>query len=323
MTDRDGTTNGSGPTHKVRFVTATSLFDGHDASINIFRRILQASGAEVIHLGHNRSAFDIVEAAIDEDAHAVAITSYQGGHMEFYRYIRDLLVERGAEHIRIFGGGGGTILPSEGDELSDYGVTRIYSPDDGRALGMQGMVADMMARADFPTGQLPDSFDLGALSTGRRDLIASLISAAENYGDKYADVFETLEERARASVAPVVGITGTGGSGKSSLVDELLRRLLLDFGELAVAIISVDPSKRKSGGALLGDRIRMNTLPHPRAYMRSLATRQANLSVSPHIHRAVDVVKAAGFDLVILETSGIGQADTEIVDYSLSDAKAD
>ena len=315
MTDRNGA-EGPQTAHKIRFVTATSLFDGHDASINIFRRILQASGAEVIHLGHNRSALEIVEAAIDEDVQAVAVTSYQGGHMEFYRYIRDLLVERDAGHIRIFGGGGGTILPSEGDELARYGVTRIYSPDDGRALGMQGMVADMLAKSDFPTGELPDDLDLGALDAGNRRLIANLISAAENYGDKYAEVFDEIESKARRSTAPVIGVTGTGGSGKSSLVDELLRRMLLDFADLKVAIISVDPSKRRSGGALLGDRIRMNTLPHPRAYMRSLATRQSNLSVSPHIHRAVDVVKAAGFDVVILETSGIGQSDTEIVDYS-------
>ena len=298
----------------MRFVTATTLFDGHDASINIFRRILQASGAEVIHLGHNRSGLEIVGAAIDEDAHAIAVTSYQGGHMEFYRYLRDLLVERDAAHVRLFGGGGGTILPTEGEELASYGVTRIYSPDDGRHMGLQGMVADMLSRSDFPTGQIPDDFDLDTLADNRS--VATLISAAENYAEKYQDVFDDLEERARRTNAMVVGITGTGGSGKSSLVDELVRRLLLDFADLRVAIISVDPSKRKSGGALLGDRIRMNSLPHPHAYMRSLATRQANLALSPHVHHAVNVVKAAGFDLVLLETSGIGQSDTEIVDYS-------
>jgi methylmalonyl-CoA mutase len=308
--------HGPSLTNKVRFITATTLFDGHDASINIFRRILQASGAEVIHLGHNRSGLDIVEAAIDEDAHAIAVTSYQGGHMEFYRYLRDLLVERGAEHIRIFGGGGGTILPAEGSELAEYGVTRIYSPDDGRELGLQGMVLDMLSRSDFATGQLQDDFTLDELTPGNRSAIAGLISAAENYGEKYEDIFEALESRAAGSQAPVVGITGTGGSGKSSLVDELVRRLLLDFGDLHLAIISVDPSKRRSGGALLGDRIRMNSLPHPRVYMRSLATRQANLALSPHVHHAVNTVKAAGFDLVILETSGIGQSDTEIVDSS-------
>jgi methylmalonyl-CoA mutase len=302
--------------NKVRFVTATTLFDGHDASINIFRRILQASGAEVIHLGHNRSGLDIVDAAIQEDAHAVAVTSYQGGHMEFYRYLRDLLVERGSEHIRIFGGGGGTILPEEGDELAAHGITRIYSPDDGRSLGLTGMVADMLTRSDYPTGELAADFDIDTLTTSNPAVVARLISAAENYGDKYADVWERVERLAERAEAPVVGITGTGGSGKSSLVDELVRRLLTDFDDMRVAIISVDPSKRRSGGALLGDRIRMNSLPHPRAYMRSLATRQANLALSPHIHHAIDTVKAAGFDLVVLETSGIGQSDTEIVDYS-------
>jgi methylmalonyl-CoA mutase len=302
--------------NKVRFVTATALFDGHDASINIFRRILQASGAEVIHLGHNRTGLDIVETAIEEDAHAIAVTSYQGGHMEFYRYLRNLLIEKEAGNIRLFGGGGGTILPTEGEELIADGITRIYSPDDGREMGLQGMVSDMLHRSDFATGELGDDFDLDELTVGNTKVVAKLISAAENYAEKYADVFELIEERARVSLAPVVGMTGTGGSGKSSLVDELLRRFLLDFEHLRIALISVDPSKRKSGGALLGDRIRMNSLPHPRAYMRSLATRQANLALSPHVHHALNVAKAAGFDLVVLETSGIGQSDTEIVDLS-------
>lgn len=302
--------------NKVRFVTATTLFDGHDASINIFRRILQASGAEVIHLGHNRSGHDIVQTAIEEDAHAIAVTSYQGGHIEFFKYLRDLADERDASHIRIFGGGGGTILPSEGEELQAYGITRIYSPDDGRNLGLQGMVTDMLARSDFATGELADDFDVGRLSTGNPGVVAQLISAAENYPEKYADTFEKVEKLAIASRAPVVGITGTGGSGKSSLVDELVRRFLVDFSDLRLAVISVDPSRRRSGGALLGDRIRMNSLPHERAYMRSLATRQSNLALSPHIGKALDVVKAAGFDLVVLETSGIGQSDTEIVDFS-------
>jgi methylmalonyl-CoA mutase len=302
--------------NKVRFVTATTLFDGHDASINIFRRILQASGAEVIHLGHNRTGLDIVDTAIEEDAHAIAVTSYQGGHMEFYRYLRDLLVERDAGHIRIFGGGGGTILPDEGEELARYGVTRVYSPDDGRQMGMQGMVSDMLARSDFATGELGADFDLDDLEAGNTRMVATLISAAENFPEKYQDVFEQIEVRAAVSPAPVVGITGTGGSGKSSLADELLRRFLLDFEELTIAVVSVDPSKRRSGGALLGDRIRLNSIPHPRAYMRSLATRQANLALSPHVQRAIEVVKAAGFDLVLLETSGIGQSDTEIVDFS-------
>ncbi len=302
--------------NNVRFVTATTLFDGHDASINIFRRILQASGSEVIHLGHNRSGLDIVDAAIQEDAQAIAVTSYQGGHMEFYRYLRDLLVERGAAHIRIFGGGGGTILPSEGDELAAYGISRIYSPDDGRELGLTGMVADMLAKSDFPTGVLEKDFDVATLGAEDPATVARLISAAENYTEKYTDIWEQVEARALESSALVVGITGTGGSGKSSLVDEIVRRLLLDFADLRLAVISVDPSKRRSGGALLGDRIRMNTLPHPRVYMRSLATRQSNLALSPYVQHAVNIVKAACFDLVILETSGIGQSDTEIVDRS-------
>ena len=302
--------------NKVRFVTATSLFDGHDASINIFRRILQASGVEVIHLGHNRSVRDIVEAAVEEDVHAIAVTSYQGGHMEFFRYLRDLLTERGGEHIRVFGGGGGTILPEEGEKLADFGITRVYSPDDGRTLGLTGMVADMLARSDYPTGELDSDFDLETLTTGNPAVVARLISAAENFDDKYAEIWEQTEERAGRSDAPVIGVTGTGGSGKSSLVDELVRRLLADFEEMRIGIVSVDPSKRRSGGALLGDRIRMNSLPHPRAFMRSLATRQSNLALSPHVARTLDIVKAAGYGLVILETSGIGQSDTEIVDFS-------
>ncbi|HEY5889871.1 MAG TPA: methylmalonyl-CoA mutase family protein [Acidimicrobiia bacterium] len=303
------------PTNNVRFVTATTLFDGHDASINIFRRILQSQGAEVIHLGHNRTGLDIVETAIEEDAHAIAVTSYQGGHNEFYRYLRDLLVERGSGHINIFGGGGGTILPDEGGALAEYGVTRIYSPDDGRELGLLGMVADMISRSDYPLGEL-NGFTVDDLTVANRAVVARLISAAENYGHKYEDIFEEVNSVALRSDTPVIGVTGTGGSGKSSLVDELIRRVLADFEEINVAVISVDPSKRKSGGALLGDRIRMNSLPHPRTYMRSLATRRANLSLSPHVGTAVDVVKAAGYDLVILETSGIGQSDTEIVDLS-------
>ncbi len=303
------------PVNKVRFVTATTLFDGHDASINIFRRMLQASGAEVIHLGHNRSGLEIVDTAVEEDAQAIAVTSYQGGHMEFFRYLRDLLVERGCEHIRIFGGGGGTILPAEGAELMEYGVTRIYSPDDGRSLGLQGMVDDMLAKADVPTGEL-NGASIEDLSPADHLLVARLISAGENYPDKYADLFEQLSERAAASNVLVIGVTGTGGSGKSSLVDELVRRFLLDFEEKTIALIAIDPSKRKTGGALLGDRIRMNAIPHPRAFMRSLATRQANLSLSPAVRSTLDVVKAAGFDLVILETPGIGQSDSEIVDFS-------
>jgi len=302
------------PANNVRFLTATNLFDGHDAAINIFRRLLQNAGAEVVHLGHNRSAEEVVTAAIEEDVQAVAVTSYQGGHMEFFRYLRDLLVGGGAPHVRIFGGGGGTILPAEGAELVGYGITRIYSPDDGRELGLQGMVDDMLSRADYSAGEL-DDVSLGELRPGDKRLVGRLISAAENHPDKYEDLFEEIAARAEASSAPVVGITGTGGSGKSSLVDEILRRLLA-ASDVNVAVISVDPTKRRSGGALLGDRIRINSVFHPRAYMRSLATRQVNLALSPYVARAVQVVKAAGFDLVVLETSGIGQADTEIVDHS-------
>ena len=299
-----------------RFVTATSLFDGHDASINVFRRILQSRGVEVVHLGHDRSATEIVDAVVEEDAHAVAITSYQGGHLEFFRYVHDLLAERGAGHVRVFGGGGGTILPSEGKELESYGVTRIYSPDDGRALGLVGMVDDMISRCDVELGELGDDVDdvLTRAFDGEARAIANLISAAETFEDKYADVFESVHEKAAASSAPVVGFAGTGGSGKSSLVDEVVRRFLEDHVDQRVAVLSVDPSKRQSGGALLGDRIRMNSLPHQRAYMRSMATREANQSLSAHVGTAIDILKAAGFDLVILESSGIGQSDTGIVD---------
>ncbi len=301
--------------HKVRFVTATTLFDGHDAAINIFRRILQASGAEVIHLGHNRSGTEIVDTAIEEDAQAIAVTSYQGGHIEFYRYMRDLLVERGYEHVRLFGGGGGTILPDEGAQLMEYGITRIYSPDDGRQMGLQGMVDDMLEKADFPSGEL-NGLSLDRVTAGDHASLARVISAAENYPDKYADLFEEAARRAAASAVPVLGFTGTGGSGKSSLVDEVVRRFLLDFEDRTVAIVSVDPSKRRSGGALLGDRIRMNSIPHPRAYMRSMATRQPNLALSRAVKSALDLLRVAGFDLVILESSGIGQSDTEIVDFA-------
>ncbi len=302
------------PVNKLRFVTATTLFDGHDASINVFRRMLQASGAEVIHLGHNRSGIDIVATAVEEDAQAIAVTSYQGGHMEFFRYLRDLVVAADRPEIRIFGGGGGTILPSEAAELMDYGITRIYSPDDGRALGLQGMVDDMLAQADYPTGQLEEPIDWDS-QVGAGEL-ARLISAAENWPEKYQDLFDQVADRASGSKVPILGFTGTGGSGKSSLVDEIVRRFVLDFPEKRLAIISVDPSKRRTGGALLGDRIRMNAIPHPHAFMRSMATRQANLSLSPAVGNALNLLRISGFDLVILETSGIGQSDTEIVDVA-------
>lgn len=303
------------PKHKIRVVTAASLFDGHDAAINIMRRIIQASGAEVIHLGHDRSAEEVVNTAIQEDANAIAMTSYQGGHVEYFKYIYDLLRQKGCDHIRIFGGGGGTILPEEIEALHQYGITRIYHPDDGRAMGLQGMINDMLQRCDFPTGQ---NLNGELKSIGQKDFhaIARLISAAENDPAGFDATHQELMRVSRSIKSPVLGITGTGGAGKSSLVDELVRRFLIDFKDKTVAIISVDPSKRKTGGALLGDRIRMNSIRNPRVYMRSLATRQSNLALSKHVKEAVDIVKAAGFDLIILETSGIGQSDTEIMDHS-------
>ncbi len=300
--------------HQIRIVTATSLFDGHDAAINIMRRILQASGAEVIHLGHDRSAAEIAEAAIEEDAHAVAVTSYQGGHMEFFRYLRQLLDDAGGQDIRLFGGGGGTILPEEGKELDEDGIARIYSPDDGRRLGLQGMIDDLMAGAYHEQPPLDDMVERVGAGEGRA--IARAITIAENNGDDRTALLEGISEMITDRNVPVVGFTGTGGSGKSSILDELVLRFRRDFPDRKIAVISVDPTKRRSGGALLGDRIRMNAVEGDRVYMRSLATRQANLSMSPHVASAVDIVKAAGFDLVLLETSGIGQSDTEIVDAS-------
>ncbi|GAB3648023.1 methylmalonyl-CoA mutase family protein [Echinicola sediminis] len=302
------------PKNHVRIVTAASLFDGHDAAINIMRRIIQAVGCEVIHLGHNRSVQEIVECAIQEDVQAIAITSYQGGHIEFFKYMYDLLQEKGASHIRLFGGGGGTILPEEIKELHDYGICRIYSPDDGRAMGLQGMINDLVEKSDFPIGK-----DLCATAQSKKEDsrgTARLISAAENFPEEHQELLDEVRTKAKGIKVPILGITGTGGAGKSSLVDELARRFLRDFEDKRLAIISVDPSKRKTGGALLGDRIRMNAINHPRVYMRSLATRQANLALSKHVKDAVDIVKWAGYDLVILETSGIGQSDTEITDHS-------
>ena len=299
----------------VRIVTAASLFDGHDAAINVMRRLLQASGAEVIHLGHNRSVAEIVQCAIEEDAQAVAITSYQGGHVEFFRYMHDLFQQRGAD-VRIFGGGGGTILPDELEELHAYGIARLYSPDDGRSMGLEGMIADLLARCDVPTVVPPVTWELDALPQRDARAIARLITVAENHPDEAARIAPRIAALAATRRVPVLGITGTGGSGKSSLVDELARRLLSDSPEATMAIVSVDPSKRRTGGALLGDRIRMNAIHDPRVYMRSLATRQSNLALSRHVREAVEICKAAGFDLVILETSGIGQSDTEIADHS-------
>ena len=304
-----------GDHHQVRIVTATSLFDGHDASINIMRRILQAHGAEVIHLGHDRSAFEIAEAAIEEDAHAVAVTSYQGGHMEFFRFLRRLLDDMGGTEIRVFGGGGGTILPEEGATLADEGVARIYSPDDGRMLGLEGMIDDLIRRAVHEQPLLGDGVLDGVLS-GDRTAIARAITAFENEPERHGGLRDAIAERARETGTPVVGFTGTGGAGKSSILDELVLRYRRDHPDRTIAVISVDPSRRRTGGALLGDRIRMNAVSGDQTYMRSLATRQANLAMSPHVADAVNVVKTAGFDLVFLETSGIGQSDTEIVDAS-------
>ncbi|WET03703.1 methylmalonyl-CoA mutase family protein [Flavobacterium sp. YJ01] len=303
------------PKNKVRIVTAASLFDGHDAAINIMRRIIQSTGVEVIHLGHDRSVEEVVNTAIQEDANAIAMTSYQGGHNEYFKYMYDLLREKGAGHIKIFGGGGGVILPSEIEELHEYGITRIYSPDDGRSLGLQGMINDLVQRADFPIGDKLNG-EIDHIENKTPTAIARLISSAENFPDIAKPVFDKIHESNSDSKIPVLGITGTGGAGKSSLVDELVRRFLIDFPEKTIGLISVDPSKRKTGGALLGDRIRMNAINNPRVYMRSLATRQSNLALSKYVAEAIQVLKAAKYDLIILETSGIGQSDTEIMDHS-------
>ena len=303
------------PQNKVRIVTAASLFDGHDAAINIMRRIMQKTGAEIIHLGHNRSAQEIVDTAIQEDVQSIALTSYQGGHVEYFKYIYDLLKERGRSNIKIFGGGGGTILPTEIEELEAYGITKIYSPDDGRNLGLQGMINDVIKESDYPIGENLNG-ELKSCSFTSPKSVARLITAIENYPERNKEWLAKLATENTKLDTPVLGITGTGGAGKSSLVDELVRRFLIDFPEKNLGIISVDPSKRKSGGALLGDRIRMNAIDSDRVYMRSLATRQSNLALSKHVQGALDILKASGYDLIILETSGIGQSDTEIVDHS-------
>ncbi|MBL7858854.1 MAG: methylmalonyl-CoA mutase family protein [Cyclobacteriaceae bacterium] len=303
------------PKNKVRIVTAASLFDGHDAAINIMRRIIQATGCEVIHLGHDRSVEEVVNTAIQEDAQAIAMTSYQGGHTEYFKYMHNLLHEKGAGHIKIFGGGGGVILPEEIKELTDYGITRIYSPDDGRAMGLQGMINDLVEKSDYAVGDILQD-ELKELPSRNPVAIARLITAAENYYDRHAHVFAEINALASASQAPVLGITGTGGAGKSSMVDEIVRRFLIDFKDKTIGLVSVDPSKRKTGGALLGDRIRMNAINNPRVFMRSLATRQSNLALSAYVKEAIQVLKAARYDLIILETSGIGQSDTEILDHS-------
>ena len=303
------------PIYKVRIVTAASLFDGHDAAINIMRRIIQSTGVEVIHLGHDRSVEEVVNCAIQEDANAIAITSYQGGHNEYFKYMFDLLKEKGASHIKIFGGGGGVILPEEIEELMSYGIARIYSPDDGRALGLQGMINDLVQQADYAIGNVLNN-ELKHLAKKEIGSIARIISAAENFPEVAKATLESIHLKNKNSKIPVLGITGTGGAGKSSLVDELVRRFLMDFPKKTIGIISVDPSKRKTGGALLGDRIRMNAIQNERVYMRSLATRQSNLALSKYVNEAIQVLKAAEFDLIVLETSGIGQSDTEIIEHS-------
>ena len=309
------------PTHKVRFVTAASLFDGHDAAINIMRRILQSMGAEVIHLGHNRSVDDVVTAALQEDAQGIAISSYQGGHVEYFKYMVDLLKQRGGAHIQVFGGGGGVIVPAEIRELHDYGVGRIYSPEDGQRMGLQGMIGEMVMRCDKDiSGYAPKKIEAiqGQTEAAWRAL-AQLITALEN-GQADAKLVKAVQTAAAAKKTPVLGITGTGGAGKSSLTDELIRRLRLDQDDaLRVAVISIDPSRRKSGGALLGDRIRMNAIGpwagQQRIFMRSLATRDTGSEISAALPDVIAACKAAGFDLVIVETSGIGQGDAAIVPF--------
>ncbi|MAR39337.1 MAG: methylmalonyl-CoA mutase [Flavobacteriales bacterium] len=303
------------PKNKVRIVTAASLFDGHDAAINIMRRIIQATGCEVIHLGHDRSVEEVVNCAIEEDANAIAMTSYQGGHIEYLKYMYDLLHEKNSGQIKIFAGGGGTILPDEIKELEDYGITKIYHPDDGRKMGLQGMINDLIEKSDFILGEKLKG-GINEIERKEVNAISRMISAAENCPEKHASSLSEIQKLATKSKTPVLGITGTGGSGKSSLVDELVRRFLIDFPKKDIAIISVDPSKRKTGGALLGDRIRMNAIKSDKVYMRSLATRQANLALSAHVNDALDILKVANYDLIILETSGIGQSDTEILEHS-------
>ncbi len=298
------------PVNKVRIVTAASLFDGHDAAINIMRRIMQAKGAEIIHLGHNRSVSEIVECAIEEDAHSIAVTSYQGGHVEFFKYMKDLLTENDCGHIKIFGGGGGTILPEEIKELHNYGITRIYSPDDGRKMGLEGMIEDVIRQSDFTlngNGIYKNDLTLGEIKDIRG--IARKITNAEN------NQLLTSNIQHSTSDIPVLGITGTGGAGKSSVTDEIVRRFLNTFSDKTIAVISVDPSRKKTGGALLGDRIRMNSISHIRAYMRSLATREDNTALSSHVQQAIDICKAEDFDFIILESAGVGQSDASILDY--------
>ncbi|HWK05528.1 MAG TPA: methylmalonyl-CoA mutase family protein [Puia sp.] len=306
------------PVHKVRLVTAAALFDGHDAAINIMRRLLQSKGAEIIHLGHNRSVAEIVECAIEEDVQGIAITSYQGGHLEFFKYMKDLLEENGCGHIKLFGGGGGTILPEEINELHRYGITRIYSPDDGRRMGLEGMIEDVIQNCDFPLNGNPAHLK-GELKLGEwMDIrkIARAITNAENGVGEPARATAASNQHSETKKHPVLGITGTGGAGKSSVTDEIVRRYLNCFTDKTIAVISVDPSKKKTGGALLGDRIRMNSIAGPRSYMRSLATRDSDKALSAHVQDAIDICKEAGYDLIILESAGVGQSDASILDHA-------
>ncbi len=300
--------------NNVRIVTTAALFDGHDAAINIMRRIMQSKGAEIIHLGHNRSVAEIVECAIEEDAQGIAITSYQGGHVEFFKYMKDLLDQNGCGHIKIFGGGGGTILPSEIEELHQYGITKIYSPDDGRKMGLEGMIEDVIKTCDFPmNGNFPINGDLKLHELKDIRKIGRSITNVEN-GNPGANK-ELKNGESTSKKIPVIGITGTGGAGKSSVTDEIVRRFLNTYTDKTIAVISVDPSKKKTGGALLGDRIRMNSIHSPRAYMRSLATRESDMALSQYVQEAIDICKDADYDLVILESAGVGQSDASILDY--------
>ncbi|WP_018615065.1 methylmalonyl-CoA mutase family protein [Segetibacter koreensis] len=306
------------PRNKVRIVTAASLFDGHDVAINIMRRIMQAKGVEIIHLGHNRSVAEIVECAIEEDAQGIAITSYQGGHVEFFKYMKDMLDENGCSHIKIYGGGGGTILPAEIRELENYGIAKIYSPDDGRLMGLEGMIEDVVKGCDFPLdGNLEISGELQLEEVKDIRFIARAISHAEN-GQEFNELispFSKIEKIADKQISPVLGITGTGGAGKSSVTDEIVRRFLNAYADKTIAVISVDPSKKKTGGALLGDRIRMNSIHSGRAYMRSLATRESDIALSKHVSEAIEIVRRAGYDFVILESAGVGQSDASILEF--------
>lgn len=306
------------PKNHVRFVTASSLFDGHDASINIMRRILQASGAEVIHLGHNRSVEEVVNAAIQEDVQGIAISSYQGGHVEYFKYMKDLLIERGAPHIRIYGGGGGVIIPKEIKELQAYGISGIFSPEDGRKLGLQGMINQMLVECDVATEAKGVSEEISNVTTENPEVLAHLITVAEEAHQTHnAEAVQMLEQAKELSKStPVLGITGTGGAGKSSLTDELIRRFLQELPDKKIAVISIDPTKQKTGGALLGDRIRMNAIFNKRVFMRSLATRGSRTELSGALADVLDVVRVAGYDMIIVETSGIGQGDAEITNVS-------